>query len=531
MSELHIGLKLRKEMLQKLKNQVRLYLGEEPASLRRYAAPYKKNIERSRWNLCTSDQLVQILSTSDIVFGGDFHAFAQSQRAHLRLLRQLSKTHKIIFAVECVPSRHQKHLDQYMAGKMAEQQFLKKISWDKQWGFPWSQYKPLFDWIKERGGRCVALNKIQSSKSYRSLIERDVHAAQILSKELKTKKGEELIYVLFGDLHVSSRHLPLQVKKRHRGVKVSQVYLNPEKLYFQLYKKNQIHGSAVVQFTKNEFCLIESPPWVKWQSYLMYLNQNYDQFIDDDGAIDYTEHVHALTQMMCADLGFKIKSSFSVRSFDDLDFMELIKEQSPASVFERVSLSVQNDLNFYMPEKRLAFLARGTVNYSAHLAGLIVHSIVSRCRGLAHPSEKSFEVLIWQETVAFFLSKLINPNRKPTSMDDIKKQLAAFSPQDRGEDSLKLALDQKMHDLISVYSAVPNAPRHRFAQQQAVTYLRAAKLLGAMMGDKLFTGYRTGLLSQKHLHELITYNTDQDDFHHFYIQILKTVDRIDMEPQ
>lgn len=518
-------------MLQKLKNQVQLYLGKESSSLRRYALPYKKDIERTRWTPSSQQQMVATLMQSDVVLGGDFHAFAQAQRSHLRLLRALAAKKTIVLALECVPSSRQRVLDKYMRGELSEVDFLKKVRWQADWGFPWEQYRPLLEVIKQRNGRCVALNQIENSRSYQSLVARDRHAARLLAPVLRSKGNEELVYVVFGDLHIAREHLQKQIKKKMPKAVISSVYLNPEKLYFQFYKKNQEHKSPVVKFSKREFCLIESPPWVKWQSYLMFLNQNYDRFIDDDQAVDYSDHVHSLVNIIATDFDVSIDDTSTICSFNDLDFVDILEERLDKHSFDLVKACVSNDLSFYIPEKKIAFLARGTVNYSAHLAGLIVHAICSGRKHWILPETKKFERLIWQEAVAFFLSKLINPNRKAIRLDDLKKQLEAFSPDDKGEEALRLALDQKMQDLLIVYGhSSSSQSRTREVVKKNTTYLRAAKILGAMMGEKLFAGYKAGHLSKQDMRKYLEYPVEAAKFYDFYVQTLKTVDKIELEP-
>lgn len=530
MSESPIGFKLRKQMLQKLKIQVQLYLGQESSSLRRYALPYKKDIERSKWTKSSNTEMLDTLKGCDIVLGGDFHAFSQAQRSHLRVLRSLSETRKIILALECIPSSKQRTLDAYMSGKLSDKDFLQKVGWFTHWGFPWEQYKPLFEYIKSVGGKCIAVNQIPKSQSYKSLVARDKHAADVVAKVYKKKKSDELIYVMFGDLHIARNHLQKQLKKRLPKTKVATVFLNPEKLYFQFYKKNQDHQSSIVKFSAREFCLLESPPWVKWQSYLIYLNQNYDQFIDDDDSVDYSEHVQSLVHIICADFDISFPEPLTVYSFHNLDFLDILEERLSAELFKNIQLCVSNDLSFYLPKQKKAFLARATVNYSAHLAGLIVHAHVSAKKEWITVQDSHFEIMIWREAVAFFLSKVINPKRKAIRLDDLKKQLAAFSPQDKGEEALKLALDQKMSDLLLVYGAEETKGKKRVVKE-SISYLRAAKILGAMLGEKLFNGYRAGHLSKVEIKNLLEFPLESKDFYNFYIQTLKRVDKIDLEPQ
>lgn len=530
MTEQHLGLRLRKEMLQKLKHQVMLYLGKESSSLRRYALPYKKDIERTRWKFAEPKDFFKTLLDSDIILGGDFHPFAQAQRSHLRLLRELAKTKKIILALECIPSTKQKVVDHFISGKINEDEFLKKVKWQKIWGFPWKQYKPFFDLLRNTGGRCIAVNRLESSRSLRSLRIRDQHATKILVDAVKNKEKDEIIYVIFGDLHIAREHLPKLIKKKLSKVRLTSIYLNPEHLYFQIYKKNRDHIHNVVQLASREFCLIESPPWVKWQSYLIFLSEYYDQALDEEESIDYSSHVMDLIHVLVSDFSFSMEDHLTVYSFNDDDFVDLLQERLPPAFFTTVRERMSHDMSCYIPQLKIGFLARGTVNYAAHLAGLIVHAHVSGLKQLLLPQKSCFEVFIWQEAVAFFLSKMINPNRKSMRLDDLKKQLQAFSPKDQGEEALRFALDQKMQDLLIVYGDGKEERRERrVTASQASMALRAAKILGAMFGEKIFLSYKTGHLSKEQIREYIKHPLDDKNFYDFYIQVLKTVDKIELE--
>jgi len=506
-----------------------MYLGKEPAAIRSYALAYKKDIERARWRPSTADEFRAALTAADVIFGGDFHAFAQAQRVHLRNLRNLAPYKKIVLAMECVPSRFQKPLDQFLARQISEAEFLKKVRWEKNWGFAWGQYKPLFDLVREQGGRGIALNLVLPQRSLGALKKRDRHAADILAHAYRNKRADEAIYVVYGDLHVARERLPAlfqKAAKRAPAPRVLTVFLNPEKIYFQLFKKNLEHAVSVIRFSRDEFCLLESPPWVKWQSYLIFLEETLDESLyEDDGSVDYSDHVDSLLKMMAADLGVEAPSETSVYSFNDHDFLDLLNARLDDEDFALVKKFVQNDIGFFEPRSVTAFLPRGTVNYAAHLAGHIFHCRLSGRKTLGLKFPQQFVALVWLEAVAFFLSKLVNPHRKSLALGDLKKQLAVFSPGDRGEQALKLALDQKMRDLILVYGGNDEPPR---GKQDEMNYYKAAKLLGAMMGERLHWAFKTGRLSRAGTIAWLKQSVDGVNFQDFYIQVLRDLDSMEV---
>ncbi len=520
------SLKVRQDILQKIKNQVQSYLGKEPSSLRRYALSYKKNIERSRWKPSSIAEVLGTMNSSQVIFGGDFHAFSQAQRVHLRLLRELTQNFSMVLAVECIQSRFQKVLDLFIQGKIQEDEFLRRVQWNKAWGFRWENYKPLFELIRQRGGRCLALN-IQKPMTLKGLRERDQHAALLIANGFKTLKSTEKIYVIYGDLHIAQDNLPtLTLKKTHKKAKTVTLYLNPEKIYFQLFKKNLENKINVVQFSKSEYCLLESPPWVKWQSYLLYLEENTDYALEME-ELDFGEHLQSLIRVLSMDMGLSFDKDFSVSSFRDHDFLDLLSEVLTKENYAIAHEFVENDMNFFDPGTRRAYLARSTVNYAAQLAGHIFHSHLCGLSSLAKSFPSDFEKQIWLESVGFFFSKLINPHRKSPTMNDLKKQLAAFSPQDKGEHALKLALDQKMRELLFSYEDFregDGAPLKR--SDSRVTYLHASKILGSMLGEKIYTFYKTRRLSRSLLHKWLRQSVEHTDFRKFYIQVLKEIDKL-----
>ncbi len=508
-----------------------MYLGDEPKGVRRYALAYKKDIERSRWTAASLQSVFEKMQKSRFIYGGDFHAFAQAQRVHLRFLRDLYRREKIVLAVECIESKYQKVLDRFMAGEIEESAFLKKIKWQKNWGFPWEHYKPLFDLVRQQKGHCVALN-LKTATTLKGLVQRDRHAASLLAKTFAKLQEEEKIYVIYGDLHIAQERLPDCVQKKLK-IKVPSVtlFLNPEKIYFQIYKKNLENQINVIRFNKSEFCLLESPPWVKWQSYLLFLEESADALLGDDAA-DYSEHLQSLLQILSMDLGLKEEIDFSVSSFRDHDFLELWHEVLGPEDYVMAKKFVENDMNFFDPKTRRAYLARGTVNYAAQLAGHIFH--VKLC-GLAQGLREfpqDFEKRIWLDAIAFFLSKLINPHRKPPSMNDLKKRLAAFSPKDRGEIVLKLALDQKMRELLMSYnkelSGGVKEAGVRLNKDDVVVYSGAAQILGSMLGEKIYRQYKTGRLSRNLLDTWLQQPVAQVHFQKFYVQVLQEIDKLEL---
>ena len=83
-------LKTQAQLLSQVKEEVQLRLGGQSAAIADYYAQYRKEFQ-GRWQACSMRYLLDEMGTHQVVVGGDFHAFAQSQRSHLRVLRTLAQ--------------------------------------------------------------------------------------------------------------------------------------------------------------------------------------------------------------------------------------------------------------------------------------------------------------------------------------------------------------------------------------------------------------------------------------------------------
>ncbi|MCJ8275950.1 MAG: ChaN family lipoprotein, partial [Bdellovibrionales bacterium] len=455
----------RKEILEKIKGQVQLYLGEESPDVTLYAQSYKNDIYRL-WSKSSKSQVHQAVKQANVVYGGDFHPFAQAQRTHLRILRELLGEREIVLGLECFFSDKQVFIDAYLKNEISEDEFLDKVEWDELWGFPWTHYRPLIEFARKNNIKILALNKTTAIRTGESLHLRDDWAAEIVSQSLQSHPSH-LHYVIFGDLHMAENHLPQSVnKKAQKEVQAVTLYLNSEKIYFELMEQGLESEVEFVQYNESQFCILSSPPWVKWQSYLMYLEENFDIDLEDEEEwelrVDHTDHVSSLVDMICAGLHMTLKTDdIEVYSLKDPQLLKMAKKILSDHEYEMAHSLVQQDMGFYVPQKGFFYLSKATVNHAATLASQYIHGKMSKRNRLLWDLPEDFLSLIWIEAMGFLLSKLVNPKRKAQTMNDLKKQLKAFDTNDQAREPLLLALDQKMSELLQVYKKTERNQNYR----------------------------------------------------------------------
>ena len=538
----------RKDILEKIKHQVRLYLGEEEPAISRYTKAYKEDLQRP-WEVASWEDLYGALKGVQVVFGGDFHPFAQAQRSHLRIMRHLveHEHQPLTLALECVFEKDQALVNQFLKGEVSEKKFLEKTRWEERWGFPWPHYKPLFDFAKKQGLPLLALNREGDQGKGHSLEKRDQRAAQLLASEMK-QNPRSLIYVLYGDLHISAQALPhcLKTELKDFSFKEVVIFLNSEAIFFQLAEKNREHKVDLVRFNERHFCLLSSPPWVKWQSYLMYLEENFDvdldleeeeesehrgEFSQPQGPkfqMDYTDHVSNLVKMIATALKQSIRTDaiqvYSARDPQVLRGLNLSEQN-----LELARSLIQRDHSFYIPDQGFFYLSKTTVNHGAHLAAQYVHAMICGRTRLHWNFPQDFIQVIWIQAMAFLLSQFVNPKRKAQTMNDLKKQLQAFDKEDHQREPLLLALDQKMGELLSVYS--DQEEKKNFEPRRKSSYVLAAKFLGEMLGKRYFELYSGQQLGVEAIGKLLSESLEDENFSAFYFQQLKALDHLEFETQ
>jgi hypothetical protein len=523
-------IRIRKELYLQVERQVRHRLGQDKSELMQYQNEYDKEFQK-KWTVASKETLLKQIEASRIVMMGDFHALHQSQKAQLRILRSLPADRKIILAVEFFEAQDQDKVSRFLSGKMSEKEFLRSIQWQLKWGFPWEHYRGLMRWAQKNKVSVVALNKSFKKRTAVSLKTRDFFAGKRIA-EVASKNPNHLIFVIFGDLHLASSHLPHQIM-RSLGPSIQKktirIFQNSERIYFQLLKRELDSHADLVRISQNTFCLMSVAPWVKWQNYLMYIERTYDLGLedsdDDDHLLDYTDHVGRYVKIISDELGLNVSlGELSVYTAEDNSLWNQLRGRFDEKSMKWVESMISDGMSFYVPELKLAYLGQSSVNHAASLAMRYIHGQLSACKKTPTQPEENFLALIWIEGLAYFGSKIINHKRKSDTLVDIKASLAVRGQANVAKEALQLALAQKMHELMVVTGSVNHKlqakPRSKWS------YIIAAQLLGGMLGERLYGGYRKGLISTATIGGFLRKSFDAASFKLAYYDIMEIIESL-----
>lgn len=504
----------RKKHLKQIKQQVEVHLGGLDPEVHSYQTAYQREFYGD-WNESSFQRLYNAILQSRLVFGADFHAFSQSQRTHLRILREIGNQKDIILCLECVQYKYQKHIDQYLAGKISEQKFLKQVQWAEEWGFPWSHFKQLFEFAKNNNIKLRAVNLHIPDMDESGLHKRDQFVADKIAG-LQSQFPDHLLYVIFGEMHLAKSHLPSFFKKQKPVV----IFQNSERLYFKLAEHSRESTVDVMESAKNRFCVMTSPPWVQWQSYLIFLEENVDYSLDeeeDDSDIDVFEYMRHQMQLINEDLGLDIAIDDVKVVTPDLELFEWLEDLSEAQN-KTLAYLVRTDRSFYLPEKKIVYLSRISTNHTAEMCGAVVQAKLSSRKKFLWQMPDMYIGQIWIESLSFFISKLINHKRKASHIHDLKRKLAVMHPKDGGREVLLHALDQRLGEAL--YKLGHQQTQNRIQLKNPVLYYESARIVGQMLGDAIFNSYRVGQLSQQEINSYLSLNIFKKDFYASYYKLI-----------
>lgn len=525
--ELKNWIRIRKELYRQMEAQVRVRLGGEDPEVARYRREYEKEFEK-KWRSSSRDELFRRLQKARLVLMGDFHALQQSQKSHLRVLKNFLTGRPVVLCLECFEAADQDLLNAFMAGKMSEREFLKSIEWSAKWGFPWDHLRPLIRWAQEKKIPVYGINRIFKKRSVASLKSRDFFAAQKLHQIL-LQHSDAVVFAIYGDLHLAEDHIPGEVLKlagpsfrKH----LFRIFQNSEKIYFQILRRELESSVDVVELSATSFCLLSVPPWVKWQNYLMYLERTYDLGLDEDEeSIDYTDHISGYVKIISEELGNPLScDDLSVYTAQDTAFWVQVEAHFSPKELKWIETLIEEGSSFYVPSLGIGYLARPTVNHAATLAAKYVHAKWSRTIQNHFDMPRDFLRQIWIEGMAYFGSKIINHKRKTDTVVDLRTALASKGASGTDKEPLMLALSQKMHELM----VVTNRPEARpiLQPKRKRSYLLASVLLGGMMGERLYAAYRNGLIAKTTLMNFAGKPLGTENFNVLYYEMMEVIESL-----
>jgi hypothetical protein len=537
----------RRALLKSVKEEVGRRLGKLPADLIHYEREARK-LARGRYHVSSKSDIIAEVESADIVYGGDFHAHGPAQRTHFKILRHVAPERPVVLALECFDPRSQKYIDLYLSGKIDAEKLRTRVKWDQSWGFPYENYRALVELAKKRAWRVYAIGlQAEHTKGGRGLDRQDSVTAKLL-RSIMLSSPYALVYVVIGELHLS--RLPKLVRRQFRSTRRFRevaIHINTESVYFQLAKKGLEHDIDVIRYKTRandgfmtRFCVLSSPPWVPWQSYLLYLDRTLElewtHSDDGEGDFDPTDHVRQLAMWIAKDLKLfshqkgkapialsETLEGLTVFSSQDATLWRKIEDTHMGRERDYARRLMVRGASFMLPSLGVGCLAQTSVNHAAHLASEYLNMKVSGRSRELWQFPKDFHAAILVEALAYFGSKQVNHKRQAETFLDLRTSLQSIPSTDEGREALRLALDQRMSELVYFHQG--RKRKSLVKPKKSISYLEAALILGRMMGERLYAAYHARKISRGEIVRLFKIDVLSRDFRREYDEIVNNLAR------
>ncbi len=478
-------LQIQKDLYDRFRSNARDSIGELNPALRRYFKEYQKEFTEIK-SVSSRSELVEAFLKAPVLIVGDYHTLPQAQRTVLRLwedaLSELQKLGKTpILALEMLRPSDVELAKKWLEGSLSEAAFLEKIQFDSRWGFAWENYRPLFQFAHAYGIRLMGLN-VSAKGRKPTLNQRDRHAARLLAKTCDLEPNAAIV-ALIGDLHLAKAHLPASLERAFRETgkprRIVVVHQNAERLYWKLASKGMEHTAGVVKLRNNVFCVMNTPPWVKLQSYLKWIEWTAEAD-QDEGVSDFADDFQDLvcTIQKFAGIRKSIDEAFDIRWRDTGSLPE--ETRSEKALRQEV---LRFFGSYFSPHRNSVFLSSRNVNSAATQAAIYLHARVSgRWRQFQFPKQDFYSIL-WVEALGFLGSKVINPHRRCYGPRD-------FQMARRSDPVVALVcehLDAEKNQGATRRFAGIALPAKVTSAERLFLYYRAARALGQIVGHGLYS--------------------------------------------
>ncbi len=503
------------------------------SSVAKYGREYHRYLKDYQ-SISSKAELVRRALASNIVYHGDYHTLRHSQRSILGMLQELADKlppeRKLVLCLEMFHGKDQKWVDQYMEGSLEERAFLNKIRYARKWAYNWNPWRHILDFCRTRGIPVLGINT-EAEEPERSLQIRDAFSAQVIGQALIRYPGS-LVYVVDGDYHISPNHLPREVETRLAPLGITPqrtiIYQNAENLYWKLAEE-QKEEADVLQIAADGFCLMNTVPATKLQSYLDWMEYAEDGWFPVKGnwaelsGENYFNQIQSIVQDLDSLFQFRFPTEpmerLTVYSSRNLDFTEIIQGiPLLRGHMRRIQDKIRRGEGFLLEYGEgglpdyLIYLPNSSINQAAEEATHFMHAVLRGPLERVPTRHDWFYANVLTEALGFFGSKLINEKRKAPSESSLRLFLGKVR---KGMDSPNQAETVRIARLILQHLHLEkrslSEPEYRkkfaavFADRSALPAMFSTQL-GYMLGNRLYYAVKKGLIPLKDIRALFFEN-------------------------
>ncbi len=516
--------------MERLKREI---FGVDPNSARKYIREFHSDFDRFE-GISSLDDLIVTAYKSDIVYIGDYHALASAQAFEARLLKEIaSRSSRTALCLEMIFGRQQRILDRFMREEISEEEFLRRIRYDLEWGYDWESFRPLFQVAREYGIAVFGID-CEPRNGFRFIRKRDAYAAARIADLARKNPGTRLVAIV-GESHLGRGHLPGLVRQnlRQKGVeRRSMIVLqNLEEVYWQLAERG-LQQSDVVRLAPDAFCVFNASPLGKYEAYRQVLDR-WKGENEDESAVDLTPTVYNIIDTILDFLkvnkytyclrGEERCTEFLVDAFPEVygpgetaTFRRILRgNRFTAEEIQAILDHVDKKGSCFVPRLNALFLGRFDLAHAgeeaAHFVNLCLKRELYEESPADLPQHDLFYGQVLEEALAFFGSKLIVPSRNHffetefyqyyRKSRDVVEASTPFRYEEFQEIIHFILLHKKFETRYQEYDEVPPEILAGIRSEPKRANILVHEL-GYFLGQQIYDGYHAGAITRQEIADL-----------------------------
>jgi len=458
--------------------------------------------------VCSADEILTAASASRLVWIGDYHALARSRAFAVDFLQQLvGRKGNVAIGVEVVFARDQRILDRWLGGAVSETEFLERIQYREQWGCDWPSYRTLFQTARELKIPVYGVDR-HHRRDMRSIGRRDQGVAHRIAHLIERDPDRTLV-VLFGESHLASAHLPQRVRRLlgKSGLVLNDVLIlqNLDALHWEIQRRNP-EGARAVRIRPREFCVFNTTPVEKYESFRQYLVRCAD---GEEGAADWTRFVHTVIDAIFDFLEIDKQAGFMdylPKVYSEISPEQLpaflARQEIPASQVRLALDAIQEYGTSYVPELNSMFIDDFRLDYTIEEATRFVHQL---CRGEFHNSAERarsdlFFLAVIERAFGFFFSRLLDSSRD--GVEPLGERVLQYIGYNRQlARTVEQLLDPDARPSTKHFERLRTTVAASPAGFKRLHLL--SQVLGYALGRKLYKAYLESRISRKEIQALL----------------------------
>jgi hypothetical protein len=362
-----------------------------------------------------SELINESLKSSFILFG-NFRTDNQVREEFVRLLDEVRKIDPgIIVAIDWIPYEKRTLVDKFIKGRITQTAFVKKI-----WGkvpknlLDITSYIRILTFAKKHRIKVLPVELEKSSGT--DFFRRDSDlASKLASFYLSNRKKR--FFILVPDSWICRNHLPRALFRaligKEKNFKTTRVFSGSDDIYLRLASKHEETKTILAKSANDSFVFNLTPPVSRY-------NKFFNAIEEVDEISNYRTRYQGFYKLL-GEINRKLKLKIDLarlkyRLFTDFEpsFIEHILSSEFLTKLEKENILsyVSKGRSYFIPIDQTIHLYSLSRNDAAEEGAHYIRYILA---GLEKPNshEDKFYICVVNEALAFAVSKILIPDRKP----------------------------------------------------------------------------------------------------------------------